>query len=154
MLGRLGDIANKAKKGISFYDFMQQLVDNEEVKELIVYLNTVNQLYIKGVDSKGTLLSEIGGNYSDFTLKTKEGKRPKNEAWLIDLKDTGDFYRSFIAIAESKGVVIQADTIKDGEDLQSRWGTEILGLTDASLKVLKIDLSMRIREELRKLILA
>jgi len=102
----------------------------EGVIELIIDLNTQGQLFDKGIDSEGTLLSDIGGGYSDATIAMKRTEgQPFNR---ITLLDTGEFYDSFTVSYVGDGFIIQADTIKENEDLQTRWGDNITGLTDES----------------------
>ena len=103
------------------------------VQTFVVDLNTQGQLY-QGVNSEGIELESIGGEYSPITkwLKGQEGL-PFDR---VTLYDTGEFYESFTIIPDREGITIQADTMKDGEDLQSRWGTSLLGLTDESTRLL------------------
>lgn len=111
-----------------------------KVKNYIIKLNTgdnriaganVNgQLYDKGIDASGRSLKSIGGDYSAFTKSLKAAANlPTNR---ITLFDTGDFYRSFKVVPATDGFIIQANTIKDQDDLRVRWGDNILGLTDES----------------------
>jgi len=111
---------------------MRSLFDNEEgLKELIVQLNTQDQLFDQGINSEGVTLESIGGGYAPVTIGIKRtGGLPFNR---ITLFDTGEFYNSFEVRYESGGIVIDADTIKDGQDLTTRWGEDILGLTDESV---------------------
>jgi len=101
-----------------------------DVKDMIIDMNTNEQLYKRGVDAKGTELSAIGGDYS---FVTKDIKSRKGDIYThITLKDTGDFYKSWRVSIMHNTIFIEADTIKDGDDLRQRWGDDILGLTDDS----------------------
>ena len=108
-----------------------EIVFNDpRITNMIIDLNTNEQLFEQGVDSEGRDLKSIGGDYS---YVTKDIKSFKNQPYdHITLKDTGDFYRSFIVRAYAGRIVITADTIKDDDDLTDRWGTDILGLTKES----------------------
>lgn len=129
--GRLSDlIDNRGRLGVN--PALLFAIDRNQVKALIIQLNTRGQLYVKGIDSQGRQLSSIGGDYTAYTLDLKDASRPNNTAGHIDLFDTGQFYESFHVKSESDGFVIAADTIKEGEDLRVRWGNDILGLTDTS----------------------
>jgi hypothetical protein len=98
-------------------------IDNG-VKEKIIYLNTINQLYDKGIDALGDSL----GEYSAFTigLKRQKGQRVDH----ITLKDEGDFYHSFRVSVTKSAIIINATTQKDDNDLAEQFGQEIIGLTD------------------------
>jgi hypothetical protein len=107
------------------------VLGNKVIKKEIIKMNTINQLYNEGIGSDGVKLSDVGGEYSLVTMSiSKEKGRPKASRNRITLKDTGEFYRSFRVYVFSGVVRIQADTIKDGKDLQDDWGDNILGLTN------------------------
>jgi hypothetical protein len=98
-------------------------VDNG-VKEEIIKLNTIDQLYDKGIDS----LSKSLGKYSGFTVEKKKEKGQKYTN--ITLKDTGDFYKSFKVTVTKKEINISANPLKDDSNLFDDFGTQIVGLTD------------------------
>jgi len=114
---------------------MRSLFDKEEdLKDLIIKLNTQDQLFEQGINSQSVTLESIGGKYSDVTILFKQAENlPFNR---ITLFDTGAFYESFSVTYEMNGIVISADTIKDTGDLRERWGKDILGLTDESISKL------------------
>lgn len=110
------------------------IMSQDKNKEFVIELNTNEQLFKDGVDSNNTKLDQIGGEYSEYTilLKQEEGL-PVDR---ITLYNTGDFYNSFNVEVEKDGFVISANTIKGQDDLQDRWGEDILGLTDESIEQL------------------
>jgi hypothetical protein len=119
------------------------IVNNEEVKEFIISLNTEDQLFEKGIDSDGVSLKDIGGNdftdsgYSPVTIeikKTKTGKGSKTTN--ITLYDTGEYYESHEVNVDARGFTITADPQKDDTNLFDEWGENIVGLTDESLQKL------------------
>jgi uncharacterized protein YktA (UPF0223 family) len=115
---------------------MTFLFSNQEFKKLIIDLNTKSQLYQQGIDSEGIKLSEYSRNngYSNYTKAIKEAKgQPTNR---ITLNDTGAFYRSFRTKLFGSEIVIFANPNKDDTNLYDEWGTDIVGLTDESLKTL------------------
>lgn len=133
-------VANVMKKITRLkWDSMFLLVfNNEKIKDLVIDLNTEKQLYDKGINSKGELLSGKGGGYSFVTLEIAQKKgRPKQSQYIINLKDTGEFYRSFRVIVTKGLITIEADTIKDGDDLMDDWGEDILGLAPESMEILR-----------------
>lgn len=110
-------------------------IDRNDAKHLIIEMNTIDQLYNKGIDSKGRSLKSIGGDYSYVTKDIKSHFNQPIDR--ITLKDTGEFYESFNVRVTSTDFQIQADTIKDDDDLTDRWGEDILGLTETSLNKLR-----------------
>lgn len=103
----------------------------ESEKELIIRLNTEDQLFDKGIDSKGRSLDSIGGSYSPVTIEIKRSKGQRTDH--ITLKDTGDFYNTWDVIVSNDGFEPTADPIKDDTNLFDEWGDDITGLTDESL---------------------
>lgn len=122
----------KLGKLIPFLEFQlfKIVFDVPNVKQMIIEMNTQEQLFQKGVDSKGVPLMDIGGDYSFVTKDIKDFLGQPIDR--ITLKDTGDFYRSWTVRILADTIFIEADTIKDGDDLRQRWGNDILGLTDES----------------------
>lgn len=119
-------------KNLSINDLVNELGEHTEFIDLIIELNTKNQLYDRGINSKG----ESIGDYSLYTKAIKDDKGQITDH--ITLNDTGKFYESFkVYINSQKDFVITADAIKDTSDLIVDWGREILGLTDESLNVLR-----------------
>lgn len=129
--GRLSDLVKNAV-ALSTDEATAYAMNNPKNEFYILELNRRRQLFFRGINAEGKLLSRIGGNYTLFTLREKEGTRPVNDPGLINLFDTGAFYDTFNIKLEKDGFLIIADTIKDGEDLQDRWGDELLGLTEES----------------------
>lgn len=133
------------------YVYRQLFLDND-FTDLIIKLNTQNQLYERGVNSDGEDLSvvagvnpETGTAYSTVTVygskaRGIKGKVEKGQRYdHVTLKDTGEFYESFRTVWSNEGdgvIIITANTIKDGEDLMDRWGRDILGLDQVSRKIL------------------
>ena len=119
-------------KTLSVNDLIDELGEHTEFIDLIIELNTKNQLYDKGVNSKG----ESIGDYSRYTKAIKDEKGQIFDH--VTLNDTGKFYESFkVYINSQKDFVITADTIKDMSDLIADWGREILGLNEDSLAILR-----------------
>jgi len=105
--------------------------NDSRIKDEIIRLNTEEQLFRRGIDSDGKSL----GTYSPFTVEIKKKKgQPTNR---ITLKDTGEFYDSFRVTANRVSITIDADPIKDDNNLFDDFGEEILGLTDESREKLK-----------------
>ena len=125
--------------------------DNESTTNMVVELNTEGQLFELGQDESGELLENIGG---DYATKTKLYKRQQGQPIdRVTLKDTGEFYRSFRAEVQYNGdIIITANTIKEGEDLQQRWGKGILGLNKQSKEKLQNEIRDDIIREVRQIL--
>jgi hypothetical protein len=109
----------------------------KNVQDVIIELNTIKQLYERGINADGVSLASVGGNYAPLTMFLSEKKgQPKRGSNHVDLYDTGDFYKSFKVIVYDDYFEIDADTQKDTNDLIIDWGEEILGLTEQSKEVL------------------
>ena len=97
-------------------------VDNE-VKEVIIEMNTIDQLFDRGIDALNNSLQD----YTPTTIMIKQRKGQKHS--VTTLHDDGDLYASFRVTVTSDEIIIHANTIKDGDDLTDKYGDEIIGLT-------------------------
>ena len=95
--GKLSDMIQNAES-MEIDPALRFAIDKPRNKALVITLNTRRQLYAQGVDALGVQLSDIGGTYTAYTLRLKDGTRPRNTADHIDLFDTGEFYESFEVI--------------------------------------------------------
>lgn len=114
-------------EGKIFVDVMSE----GKVQQYVVKLNT-DQMKVDFMNSEGVLLSDIGGEYSDFTMQVG-GKKSKQS---VDLYDIGEFHESFrIERVTASWFEINSDPVKDdGTNLLVEWGKEIEGLTFESLE--------------------
>ena len=112
------------------------IFDAREVKDEIIRLVTVEQLYERGVDGNGESL----GEYSEFTkqIKQLEGQRFDH----ITLNDTGEVYESFEVIVGQDSFTITANDNKGDKRLFDVYGEDVAGLTDESFD----DLFLTIRD--------
>ncbi len=116
------------------------LKTDKEMQKAILDLNRIDQLFNRGIDSNGRLLSDIGGPYSPFTVT--EGK--KKSPFIIDLHDTGVFYASFDLMVTFTFIEITADPFKEDTNLFEEWGKDIVGLTQESKDKLRAMLAPKI----------
>ena len=119
-------------------------IDNG-VQNKIIELNTIEQLFNEGVDALGNSL----GNYSQTSVEVF-GKR----AGHITLKDTSDFYNSFVVLVKKDSFVIRANTFKQGEtgtvDLTDRFGDKIIGLTKENIAIVSYLIMINIVKYVKK----
>lgn len=133
---------NDVKEAVNPVELLHALFLDPEFTDLIIRLNTegeqTSQL-IRGVDSKGKQLDEIGGEYTEYTRMIKREKGQITDR--VTLKDTGYFYQSFKTYWDNNEILIEADTTKANEyiveDLTTRWGKDIIGLSEQNLGVLR-----------------
>jgi len=103
--------------------------------EVLEFAERLNREQLRtGFDAKGESLKERSDYSPSYRVfKTRRGT-PKD---VVDLNLTGKFYDSIQAKYESGNLIIQGDTIKDGQDLRKRWGNQIIGLTTENIELLR-----------------
>lgn len=144
----------RIKSQLNITNLMINVVGKDRsVMNLIVELNTQDQLFDKGIDSLGKSLEPP---YSPFTVRLKQEKgQPTNR---VTLKDTGDFYNSFSAFVDSSAdIIISSDSIKyafDGAwDLLDIYGKNVEGLTQQNLEIINTKLIVPIQKYIKSNIL-
>tara|TARA_R110002050_G_C8870557_1_gene508125 strand:+ start:194 stop:640 length:447 start_codon:yes stop_codon:yes gene_type:complete len=139
-------VANRLAK-VDVTKALIKILNKKSIQRFITDLNTEVQLFDNGEDSEGTQLSAIGGIYAVSTIKLS--RTPKKNRSHINLKDTGDFYKTFdVVVNNNASFRIEADTIKGGVNLEKRWGDKIVGLQEENV-TLVLD---RLRDEFYKAI--
>jgi hypothetical protein len=105
-----------------------QLAIDKQVQDVLITLNTQDQMFTRGIDSNEDSL----GQYSEVSVSVY-GK-PRGH---IRLYDTGNFYESFRIEVDDTGLTIKVDdtSIYD-EPLTEVYGIDILGLTESNLEIL------------------
>ena len=123
------ELERRLQKNLNPNALMKHLFQQTSFRKLIIDLNTEEQLYSQGVDSKGVQL----GEYSIYTKGLKQNKGQRTDH--ITLKDTGEFYKSFSIRLEGSSFRIIADGQKEDTNLFKEYGIDILGLTQDSMSV-------------------
>ena len=114
------------------------VLDVPQIKELIVRLNTEDQLGEKHVDAKGqALFSKINkrGVYSRLTERITAGFKKAGTQYNLNL--TGEFWDSFRVVITEDEICILANPTKEDTDLFIEYGPDIVGLTDSNLEILQ-----------------
>jgi len=128
----LGDLMGRSKalsqREIWFYVFSDM-----KFKTKVLDFIRIDQLFEQGVNED----DQVIGRYSIVTETVYNPEKVAGSPYT--LKDTGDFYKSFMMEVLPDGIIINADGIKDdGTDLLERFTDKILGLTDESkIKLIK-----------------
>lgn len=114
-----------------------EVMSNKRIVDLIIYLNTEDQLREDGVDSDGNVI----GTYSFATEFLSDGLKKVGEPFT--LHDTGEFYNSFRVRVRGGRITITADPIKTNEqgrteNIYEKFGNfRIEGLTDKNTEVVR-----------------
>jgi hypothetical protein len=103
--------------------------------EVLTFVEQLNKAQLRsGFDSEGTSLKSISDYSPTYrALKTRRGVSKD----VVDLNFTGKFYDTIQAKYESGNLIIQGDTIKDGQDLQNRWGNKLIGISAENVETLR-----------------
>ena len=116
-------------KQLDEYDMFKFIFSNKKVQDYIIELNTIEQLYEKGINSEGISLSSID-EYNPFTIQDKLNKGlPTNRVTLFN---SGDLYNS-IYVRLSKDYIEIVSVLIDEYQLEEKYGDNILGLSKDSL---------------------
>jgi len=130
---------------------LEILIARPEFQGLIIKLNTQEQLFKKGIDSKGVTL----GVYSPFTINIKKNERsPSQPTNRVTLKDTGDFYKTWTVTTKNGDIIIEADGDKDDKNLMDVYGEDIVGLIEENLQTLIDEIKIKTPELVESLLFA
>ena len=104
-------------------------------EEVLTFVEQLNKEQLRsGFDSEGTSLKSISDYSPSYrTLKTRRGVSKD----VVDLNFSGKFYDTIQAKYESGNLIIQGDTIKDGKDLQGRWGNKLIGISAENIEKIR-----------------
>ena len=122
-------------QNLNQWKLLESLLREKELRNYILDLNRIDQLFNQGIDSKGQSLGEYAASTILGTSKFK-GKIEKGQPTdRVTLKDTGDFYKSFNILFEEDGFEITADeNIDYVPKLLDTYGEDIVGLTTDNLQ--------------------
>ncbi len=110
----------------------QRVLDNSFIKELVIELQTTEQLGKEHVDSEGEdLFNTLTGRttYSLFDEQGRGGQQYK-------LFDTGAFWESTEVEVTQTEIVIKMNPVKDDDNLFEIYGANVEGLTTENIEIL------------------
>jgi hypothetical protein len=114
-------------------DALKVVTDNKSIQYQAIRLNRNVQLYEQGVGVDGRSLRSPFARgrdvYSRETMRIKEEKGQPTDR--VTLRDKGAFYQTFNTKLMNGELYLTANTIKDREDLQDKFG-QVVGLTTES----------------------
>lgn len=149
MLDALFNITKNFKK-LNEDKLVKEALSDKALQDEIIRMNMWDQLYEKGIDSKGDPL----GHYSPNTIEgTSEypGKKELGERYdHITLHNEGIFYDSGKVKNEDKDFIIMADTKKGDKDLATEFGPAILGLTNEHIGYIIPEVKNSVIDSIRK----
>lgn len=111
-----------------------QILSNRAILNQIENWN--RQQLLEGKNSFDVKLSDIGGEYSEFTLSI----HPEKVKDRVNLFDTGEFHES-ISVKVDNSLLFTADPFKTNErgettNLYDRWGIDTIGLNEENFNQL------------------
>jgi len=117
-----------------------------ENEELIIQMNSDEQLYEQGINRVGVSISD----YMPYTIKTLAIKTEKGQPTdRVTLRDEGNFERSFYIEFGDEKFEIKASDFK-AEKLVMKYGRQIMGLTDENLDyIIRAKIKSRLLTEIR-----
>lgn len=115
----------------------KEVISSKEIQMEAIHLNKDIQLFEKGVDVFGNGMrsrrarpSEV---YTDFTIAMKKEKGQPYDR--VTMRDTGLLYSTFKTKIVALELMLSANTIKEGKDLQKAFG-QFVGLDEYSIEKL------------------
>lgn len=120
---------------------------------IIVTLLQEEQLFTKGIDGTGRPLTNADNGrttYSKMTEILSNGRKKEGEHYT--LLDSGDFYKSMVVILGTNFFEIDADPIKDNDNLFTKFGEDIIDLTDESRTKLAERLRVEYKSEVERIL--
>jgi len=108
------------------------VLDNDEIKDMIIEMQTKKQMGEKHVDSEGEdLFNQLTGRttYSLFDDQGRGGQPYK-------LFDTGAFWESTTVEVTPTEIIIKMNPIKDDDNLFEIYGADVEGLTTENIDIL------------------
>ena len=135
---------------VDIHPLIQTILQDKDIQDKIIHLNTIDQLFEKGEDKLGRKLKDVGGDYSPYTIMKKLEKGQPIDR--VTLKDTGDYYESYKISAPSGAdyIIIITNPLKDGKNIETEWGGFIVGLNPENTKWLIDEVKNRLIPALKK----
>jgi len=123
---------------------IEEITNQKETQEFLIFV-LQEQLFQSGEDGKGVPI----GMYSPFTITIKKRKGQPTDR--VTLKDTGDFYDSYIIKPFNGGFTIDADGEKEDKNLFDIYGDDILLPNQESLDLIAEYYEEQLIEYIKKL---
>lgn len=149
---------------INLLDNIQSFLKPDEVWKRVfldkTLQNTIIVEYIQGDQLLTEHVDETGGplrnkdngrtTYSAATEMLSNGAKLEGEPY--NLFDSGEFYKSMVFLLGKDFFEIDADPIKGNDNLFTKFGEGIIGLTEESKTKLQVELLERYNKEIRRIL--
>lgn len=112
----------------------KEAIDNQEIRRLIIELNTTVQLEQEHVDSTGKFLFN---NFTNSSVYLSEDDPFGRTGQRYEVFYTGEYYRSFRVTVGDFEIIISSDPIKEEDNLFEVYTPLIEGLTESSLEIVR-----------------
>ena len=121
---------------------------DSSVRRMILHWIQNDQLRKEGIDEKG----EVIGWYSQLTEILSGGTKKFNTHYTLE--DTGEFFRQMFVIVLNDSMVIDSDGAdkSNGDNLFTKYGQGIIGLTDENMEKLVAVLRVKYIQNTRKVL--
>lgn len=129
--------------------FLDKTLQNTIIVEYIQQ----DQLLNDHVDEKGQPLRNRDNGrttYSAATEMLSNGRKREGDPY--NLFDSGEFYKSMVFLLGKDFFEIDADPIKGNDNLFTKFGEGIIGLTEESKEKLRVELLERYDKEVRRIL--
>lgn len=148
-------------RSINANDILFQVYSDPKFQAFVIQLNTLDQLFLKGEDSLGIKLGDIGGGYSPFTIQLAIEESSNSFTYLGQtiskqvggspvLFDTGGYYGTWEVIPSRGGFDIKSNPIIDGDDLRDSYGDNLEGLNKESMNRMRSLVEIKFLEEVNR----
>lgn len=119
---------------------------------IIVTLIQEEQLFEQGIDETGGPITNADNGrttYSKLTEVLSGGRKKMGDHYT--LLDSGDFYKSMVITLGTNFFEINADPIKNDDNLFTKFGEGIIGLTEESKEKLRTRLKFEYNREVERI---
>lgn len=125
---------------------------NLQNKIIVEYIQQ-DQLFERGIDETGAPIRNKDNGRTTYSATTEfltNGRKKEGDPY--NLFDTGEFYKSMVILLGKDFFEVDADPIKENDNLFTKFGEGIIGLTEESKEKLRVELLERYDKEVRRIL--
>jgi len=156
MFGKLTRLVDNART-LNANRVIANIFLDQRFQEFVLDLNRVDQIFEGGIQADGSDINSSNsspGTYSRFTEQENQGRTFRFNKSTTKAKIAGDAYFLFntgrlfdsfkIDVFNDSFDILAADTLDDGKSVLGEYGSNLLGLTPASIEILIEALNERV----------